>query len=98
MCDAFQCFPALDIGGILRDIRGTPRRRAIRAYDSGQKAFCPESGDLGALSSQTPYSRTLGQMKEVARQAQHAQNVAVWVLGKVAEALFESTINAMLQE
>ena len=42
--------------------------------------------------------RTLGQMKEVVGQAQHAQNVAVWVLGKVAEALFESTINAMLQE
>ena len=42
--------------------------------------------------------RTLGQMSEAAGHAQHAQNVAVWVLGKVAEALFDSTLSAVLQE
>ena len=42
--------------------------------------------------------RTLGQMREAVGHAQHAQNVAVWVLGKVAEALFDSTLSAVLQE
>ena len=42
--------------------------------------------------------RTLEQMREAAGHAQHAQNVAVWVLGKVAEALFDSTLSAVLQE
>ena len=37
-------------------------------------------------------------MEEAVGQAQHAQNVALWVLGKVAEAVFESTLSAMLQE
>ena len=36
--------------------------------------------------------KTLGQMEEAVGQAQHAQNVAIWVLGKVAEALFERAL------
>eukprot|EP01043_Picozoa_sp_COSAG02_P052019 COSAG02_NODE_5550_length_4236_cov_4.498671_2_plen_148_part_00 len=94
-------------------IQRPPRLRLLRRVRGGQLAIGDSSasnardviGDFQftvttGTTTRTinTVHRTLGQMEEAAGQAQHAQNVALWVLGKVAEALFESTINAMLQE